>query len=357
MSPPPRPTAASSRLMLIDPREDPRWERLIARHSCPVFLCPAWLDLIARTYGFPVRAVVKGEGRRLTAGLPFVTIDGPSPRLACLPFSDYADPPVENAAALNELLAELIRLYPGHEVRLRVRESPAPSRRLGFELASADRWHGLDLGPGEETLWANAHPEFRRSVRRAQRAGLSVRRLRRPELRGFYELHLAVRKRRYRLLPQSFDFFREVYRRFHGGGRGFFLGAFTPEGRLVAAHCYLIWRDLLVYKFGASDYTRPDLPANHLLHWQAVRAALGLGLQRFDLGHSPADQPGLLRYKSHLGAREGTINYYVRRAPEEAPSAAGFRQDLAAMARLATGPEVPDAVTEAVGAALYRYFA
>lgn len=349
---------ARAEARLIDPISDPQWLELLLDRPSLLFQSPAWMKAIARTYGFPIRAVALYEKGRIQAGLPFALVeDELGPRVVALAFSDFCDPVGPRPAQVSTLLRFLVKLYPQRQIKLRFVSAKAPPPGLGFALKKTARWHGLALEGKEDELFAGLSPRFRRSVLKARKQDLSVRRLKKAELKDFYCLHLKVRKDRYRLLAQPYNFFENVWDAFVKPRQGFFLGAFTPEGRLAAAHCLLFWRETLVYKFGASDYTFTNKGANHLLHWEGARYGLKHGFTLFDLGLSDDDQPGLIEYKRGLGATEKTIAFYERPAPADPPEAQSFRAAIAELTRFATGPEVPDHVTAKLGEALYRYFA
>jgi len=358
MNPPNRGRRPAPTDVLLDPIQDPRWRALCQEQPSLLFHSPAWLRVLGETYGFSIQALALFEKTLPVAGMPFAVIeDALGPRLVSLAFSDYCDPIFQRRSQLRSLLTKLLQLFPDHPIRLRFLEAPAPASRLGFRQFKTARWHGLRL-PGSETeLWQSLHPQFRRAVALAKKQGVIVRPLRREELRKFFEMHLAVRKSRYRLLAQPFRFFENVWQAFVAAGQGIFLGAYTKEQRLIAAHCLLFWKDSLVYKFGASDYAFARARANHLLHWEGARIGRERGFRRFDLGLSDEDQLGLIRYKRHLGAEEKVIRFYERAGIESRPETAALRPLLAEITELATDPAVPDPIVEKFGNLLYRFFA
>jgi len=358
MTAPPRRRPPAPSYALLNPIQDPRWPALCRDSSSLLFHSPAWLRVLAETYGFPIQALVLLENKIPVAGIPFAVIeDALGPRLVSLAFSDYCDPIYQKRTQIAALLTRLLELFPDHQVRLRWLQAPAPAARLGFRAGKTAAWHGLELPGSEAELGQGLHPQFRRAVALARKQGLTVRPLERDELRKFFELHLKVRKHRYRLLAQPFRFFENIWQAFVENGQGLFLGAFTPEQQLLATHCLLFWKDSLVYKFGASDYAFAQARANHLLHWEGARLGIERGFRLFDLGLSDADQPGLIRYKRHLGAEEKTIRFYERGQGESRPEATALRSSLAELTALVTEPAVPDSLTEKFGNLLYRFFA
>ena len=64
------------------------------------------------------------------------------------------------------------------------------------------------------------------------------------------------------------------------------------------------------YKYGGSDATRHQLGAMPALFWHVIQATRIAGATTFDLGRSDLDQPGLIAFKNHLGARQSVLTYY-----------------------------------------------
>ena len=79
----------------IDPIVDPRWTRLTeASQYGSLFHSTPWLEVIQKTYGFPLSAtVVEHADGSLEGGLVHGLIsDARGRRLTSLPFCDFCDP-------------------------------------------------------------------------------------------------------------------------------------------------------------------------------------------------------------------------------------------------------------------------
>lgn len=338
---------------LIDPLSDPRWIRLITLQPSLVFHSPAWLKTVCDTYGFEIKALLLYGNDGPAAGLVFaVSEDSLGRRIAGLAFSDYCDPVCQSPTQAETLYAGLVERYPDDIVKLRLLDAPAPGQ--GFEAAGTARWHGLELSGDESDMWERLHSKVRYDIRMARKNNVLVRPLEHSELRGFYELQLAVRKHRYRLMAQPYAFFENVWKNFVDTGQGLFLGAFL-DNRLIGGYCLLFWKEVLTHKFGASDYAFKSARPNHLLTWEMIRLGLARGFSLIDLGLSDDDQSGLIRYKERLGSYEKTITNYLRAAGKAKDVDSAFSA-LSKITLLATDPAMPDAVTERFGEALYRFF-
>jgi CelD/BcsL family acetyltransferase involved in cellulose biosynthesis len=122
----------------------------------------------------------------------------------------------------------------------------------------------------------------------------------------------------------------------------------------IAAAVFLTWNETVIYKFGASDESSWSLRPNHLLLWDAIRAACEQGCRWFDFGRTDIGQEGLRNFKLSWGAVEEPLFYgTVGGTLESAPSAEG-------MATRVLGPVIrhgPLLLCRAVGETLYRYVA
>ena len=342
----------------IEPTDDVRWQALISAHPAGVFHSPPWFQVLADTYGFEVKAYVTTDAKGSPlAGLAFCQItDTLGSRLISLPFSDACDPLAVSQACWEAILA-----------RLRMHGLPIHLRCLGKHLVPADacftivkraRWHILPVDISPESLWSGLSGPTRRAIRKARQSGVEIRSLMdSKDLRGFYELHVALRKHKYRLLAQPPAFFESLAYRFGKVNGWFPLGAYL-KNRLIAATIYLRWGDTLYYKFNASDRDALKARPNNLLIWEGISLARSLGCRRMDLGPSDEDQPGLIRFKRHFGAEEKEL-LFIRYTPP------GWRDEceievrhlLGSLTKIFTAPGVSDDLSSRAGTLFYRYFA
>lgn len=342
----------------IDPVTDPRWLALVEARGGGLFHSPPWLRVLSDAYGFAVRAyLATGPAGEPRGGLAFCEIlDALGPRLASLPFSDSCDPLLDSPGTWRALFARLLT----HGVPLYLRclddRIAAADDRLG--TAKRARWHTLSLEATPEALWDRLAEPTQRAIRRAERAGVVVRPLEGHQgLRGFIQLHVALRKQKYRLLAQPAVFFEAIARRFGDGGGWLPLGAYLDD-RLIAATLYLRWGDTLYYKFNASAQDALQARPNSLLAWAGISLGRRLGCRVFDLGPSDDDQPGLIRFKRDLGAQEKELRFLRYTPPGwQGERGAEVGRLLGQLTRLLTAPDVPDEVTERAGTLLYRLFA
>jgi CelD/BcsL family acetyltransferase involved in cellulose biosynthesis len=340
----------------VDPVIDPLWRQLVTGRETTLFHSPEWLAVLANTYGFGLQArILLDDAERPIAGMPYVAVrDFMDPR-ACLPFSDFCDPLVSDADQWRALVDGL--LDEPQRIDLRCLHTDIPLGDERFTIVDRALWHAIDVRRDEDTIWTDLPGSARRALRRARSAGVDVTVAQdESDLRAFYELHVRVRKYKYGLLAQPYDFMKAIWDGFVCADRGALLLAKIDE-QVVAGVMFLEWQDVLYYKFNASDAAHLDARPNDLVLWEGMRHAQKRGLGRVDLGLTDGDQEGLIRYKRKYASEEKTVTL-LRHQPSGRPSerdqmARGMLSDLT---RLLTDASVPDTVSAQAGDVLYRYF-
>jgi len=341
----------------VDPRTDPLWRTLVEQTESSVFHSPSWIQVLTETYGWEASAyVVLDDEGKPRAGIPFCRIaDIMGERIVALPFSDYCDPLVPDDQCWNVLIDCL--LTERSPIVVRCLHNSIPLKDNRFALVKQAKWHGLDLRPDLDSLWAGMHDSTHRAIRKSQREGLVVRMAQSEhELRAFFDMHLKIRKYKLGLLAQPFRFFQNIWRHFVNTHHGFLLLALYQDN-IVAGDFFLEWKDSLYYKFNASLPGDLSHRPNDLLIWEGIQAGKNRGLKLLDFGLSDIDQEGLIRYKRKFGTQEKTISF-LRHEPNGGPTPVEkeIRELLAKLTNRFTDQLVPDPVTERAGEDLYRLF-
>jgi CelD/BcsL family acetyltransferase involved in cellulose biosynthesis len=344
----------------VNPLTDVRWQQVVDRYGGSLFHSPAWMRAVADTYDLDIQALVlTGHDGIPIAGIPFCHIhDYQGERTKVLPFSDYCDPLVTCPQEWQQLADGL--LANGQTLTIRCLHSDFPLDDQRFALTNQARWHGLELSQGPGEIWQSIDPATRRSIRRAENEGVVVRQAEsEEELRVFFDLHLRVRKYKYRLLAQPYRFFENIWQQFHStsGEQTMKLMLAVYQGQIIAGAMFLGWKNGIFYKFNASDSTYLTLRPNDLIIWEAIKYAHEHGFGYLDFGLSDWDQAGLIRFKRKFSTEEKVIRFLQSQPSVNHHEGISHVQDiLGGVTRLFTDPAVPDAVSEQAGALLYRYF-
>lgn len=349
----PRPVDATT-----DAVRDADWARLVSGRPTSVFHSPAWIRVLSDTYGFPIRArMLRDAAGQPYAGLVYAEVeDIREPRLVSLPFSDFCDPVIaddEEWHALTNGLFDDTRRFD-----LKCVHSIAPLHDPRLTTVGRARWHAVAVDRGEAEIWRGLHQSARRAIRKAGSAGVTVEYGKsEADLRDFFELHLRVRRSKYGLLAQPYEFFTNIWEQFLGQDRGVLILA-KMDDRPVAGCLFLEWQDTLYYKFNASDRDFLPLRPNDRVLWEGLKYARERKLNRMDFGLTDWDQEGLIQYKRKYATEERTITM-LRRASPDFPNGRdrSVQELLQQLTDLFVHETVPTEVAERGGAILYRNFA
>ena len=336
----------------IDPLNDPRWPKLLERHSCAsIFQSPGWLEALQRTYGYkPLALTIGTPGGEFTSGVVFCHVESwlTGRRLVSLPFSDYCDPLVAGEDE-QELLMDALKKYSERWKYVELRPRSAWSGPChGFVGAERYVLHRLDLRVGVESLLRGFHKNHvLRKIRRAEREGLVYEEGRSEALlQAFYKLLIKTR-RRHALPPQPVRWFRAIFDCLPGQAK---IRVALKDGTPVASVMTLSARNSMIYKYGASDAKVHRFGGMQLLLWKTIQDACERGCATLDLGRSRIDNIGEVAFKDHWGATRNPLVYW--RFPARGP--AGNLEQLCSRASHVFS-FLPDRLLVAAGTFLYPH--
>lgn len=339
----------------VDPRTDPRWAELATGSCGSLFTSPPWISAVCGSYGFTPRArLVLDDGGHPLAGVATVELsDLRGDRIVSLPFSDRADP-LGDPSSWAALVESVISPHAPWSLRCLDGEMSTVDPQL--RVAQAVAWHGTpldaDLGEIRDRLSGTA----RRNLGVASRSGVRIEpRVDPGAVRQFHQLHVRLRKNKYRMLAQPLEFFERIHDQFRRADSVVTMLA-EIDGEVVAGALFLQWNDVLYYKFGASSPEHLRARPNDAIYWEGIQWALAHGLREIDWGISDLDQPGLIGFKDKWATRQRRV-VTLRAGGERAATAPPVGGLLAELTELLTDPSVPDEISARAGDLLYRQFA
>lgn len=353
----------------INPQTDHRWQALIDSQPSSVFHTPAWIRVLAETYGFDIKAEILVDSDNTddpntipAGGLPYCHIaDIRGHRISSLPFCDYTDPLAHSFEHWEQLVEPLVEESMPYKIRPLHNLAPVEDSR--FEKTNQARWHGLDISPSLDELWRGIHGSVRTSIRKARKHNLIIRNATSEyDLGAFFQLHANVRKNKYRMVAQPYQFFRNIWENLIMTNNGQLIVA-EYNNEIVAATIFLHWRGILYYKFNASNPRMLWLNPNEPLLWAGIQYGKEIGCHQLDFGLSDWGQDGLIFFKKKFADMEKPISFMQTRLPASVTSAEDTGQHnevgalLPQLTELFTHESVPMKVTQDAGALLYRYFA
>lgn len=348
---------STSTIVAVDPVTDEAWLRLAGTQRASLFTSPPWIAAVCGTYGFTPRAVVAVDHRgEPTGGFTWVTIDDlRGTRSASLPFSDRADPLVDDDSGWRSLF-DAADLGVAHPYTLRCLDNSPARADQRLRITGEAMWHGTPLDGTPDELHRRINGSSRRAIAASERASVRVEvRADVDAVRSFHRLHVRLRKNKYRLLAQPLEFFERIWCEFAPTDRISTLLGFVGD-ELIAGAIFLEWNGTFYYKFGASSANHLGLRPNDAIYWTGIRCGIERGLGLVDWGLSDVDQPGLVAFKRKWASTERKILTLRAGTPAPLPEQVRFGGELSELTRLFTDETVPDAITMQAGALLYRYF-
>ena len=297
--------------MVINPCEQKDWnESLRSLPGYSFFHTSSWAEALHRSYDYKPFYFTIGEGETLSALLPCMDINSvlTGNRGVSLPFTDYCEPIVSDAAQFQELFTAAVAL--GKKQGWRYLELRGGERFFPNEGPSECHYgHTLDLADGPRKLFTGLRDSHRRNIKKAEKEKIAVAISTSPDaVKQFCRLN-AFTRRDHGLPPQPRRFFQCVYDHILSQNMGFIVQA-SLRGTAIAANVYFTFGDQLLYKYGASDRVFQHLRASNLVMWEAIKWGCDHGYRTLCFGRTEPGNEGLRQFKAGWGAREHLIKYY-----------------------------------------------
>jgi Acetyltransferase (GNAT) domain len=348
------------RIYQIDPTRDARWAELIERHpQASVFHTVAWLQALRHTYGYePVAWTTSPPTAELKNGLVFCRVKSwlTGRRLISLPFSDHCEPLCDLTEDLN-FIVRYLQTTLGHqhwkylEVRPVTWNLGQTRDMNGFLSAHTYLLHILDLCPDAGDLFRSLDKDsVQRRIHRAERASL-VEKIGRSDdlLKEFYDLFVVTR-RRHRLPPIPYTWFRNLIRY---QGEALEIRLAYQEKTPISAILTLRFKDAVYYKYGCADSQFNKFGGMPWLLWRAIAAAKSRGATKFDMGRTEEHNVGLVTFKNHWVPQPQRLVYWTFPGKSSLGSADGWK--LKAAKRLFSC--MPNRLLTLTGKLIYRHIA
>ena len=320
----------------VDPLADPRWDAFVRRHrGAGAYHLGAWAGILRRAYGYrPCYLALEAPDRTLVGALPVMCTRGlvTGRRMRSLPVVPPAGPLADSDGDMRMLLEAACR----HADRDRAKVWTLHSRQGGLERVAPELrpmpkhpTFVLALGDDPDELrrgWKKSASNLFRSVKKAEKAGVTVREATsEADLRAFYMLYARTMRRR-RVLPRPYAQLLSARRMLPEGVFRLFVA--EHEGRIVAGALWHSFGSAIDLLYNGSDEGALDVRPNHALYWDAIRWAGERGHTELDLGHARPGS-GLAEFKMQWGA-ESMAEYRYDYVPGEAATPAPAPGDGAA---------------------------
>jgi len=344
-------TAVASVAIAEAPLDGTGWAEYAAAHPAATFFHqPGWLEVVRRTFGYKHASIVARRGGRVVGFLPlFLVPTLPWGRsLISTPQAVYGGPIADDDEARSALVDHASRLADGRGASfLELRnETPIPG------LAGKDLYVTFrrPILPDADQNMAAIPRNQRRSIRVAQKHGLTARVGHVDLLDGFYHVYSeSVRNLGTPVFPRAL--FANMLERF--GEDAFILGIYKGD-LLLSAVLTFRWRDQILPYYGGATREGIQFATNDFMYWSLLLNGMERGLQVFDFGRSKVDS-GSYHFKRHWGFDPTPLAYQYhlprgKALPDLSPRNPKFSVAIKLWRKL------PLRLTQWVGPHLVRYF-
>ncbi|HKO22010.1 MAG TPA: FemAB family XrtA/PEP-CTERM system-associated protein [Candidatus Eisenbacteria bacterium] len=344
-------TAVASVAIAEAPLDGTGWAEYAAAHPAATFFHqPGWLEVVRRTFRYKHASIVARRGERVVGFLPlFLVPTLPWGRsLISTPQAVYGGPIADDDEARSALVDHASRLAEGRGASfLELRnEIPIPG------LAGKDLYVTFrrPILPDADQNMAAIPRNQRRSIRVAQKHGLTARVGHMDLLDGFYHVYSeSVRNLGTPVFPRAL--FANILERF--GDDAFILGI-DKGGQLLSAVLTFRWRDQILPYYGGATREGIQFATNDFMYWSLLLNGMERGLQVFDFGRSKVDS-GSYHFKRHWGFEPTPLAYQYhlprgKALPDLSPRNPKFSVAIKLWRKL------PLRLTQWVGPHLVRYF-
>ncbi len=320
-----------------------------------LFSSDDWVKVILKTYQSEIYVkYIERDGKVASYIIYSVVKNFLEWKICMLSYSDYCDGQVESLEDWKSFFLSLRAEFPQYRIALRNLRDALPRTMPEFKHLSRENFHLLDLRPDLRQIWHNTHDSFKSAVKQSEKNGVIVRRCEKKELKKFYDLHLSIRKRKYKIFPQPYRFFEVIWDEMIAKGNGALLGAYSPLGEFIGGNIYLVCGETFYYKFNTSSLSALKYRPNNLLFWEGIKYAKALKCQSLDLGSSGLEQTGLVLFKNHTGAEAMQIHHLGFEPPGYKFSQ---KRILKIMTKIFAHPLMPDAMVRWGSSIIYPYLA
>src|SRR3989338_4982249 len=186
-----------------------------------LFASADWLKVLDKTYRLKMFVkYIEREGKVASYIIYSVVKNFLEWKICLLSYCDYFDSHVETLADWRDFFESIRKDYPRYRIAIRNLRDELVRKSPDFKVLSKERFHLLDLHGSTEEVWKRTHDSFKSAVKQAQKAGVTVKRCGQEDLPKFYQLHLRLRKNKYRLFPQPYRFFENIWDQYMTQDRG-----------------------------------------------------------------------------------------------------------------------------------------
>jgi lipid II:glycine glycyltransferase (peptidoglycan interpeptide bridge formation enzyme) len=295
--------------VLSDSLEDGDWDEYLARHPLGHHEQTCGFARIRRAHRFDAFRIVARDRGAVVGGAQVLVRRTPAGRFALVSQGPVFDSD-EAARAIVSALDERARSAGIDWLRIvayRSQERIAAACRAHGFAPSGGAWFDeqtslVDLSLDEQRLLEGMHKKSRYNVKYAVRQGVVVEAGGEADVEAFHRLLSGTASSKaFPVLPAWY--FSYLWRLFGTRGKLHLLVA-RHQGKAVAARIDTIVGDVACANWSAVERVKPDVKANYLVEWEAIRRAKAMGCRWLDVGGVSLDpSESVSQFKRAFGGR------------------------------------------------------
>ena len=286
--------------------DDADWDAYLeSDESATLYHTTAWRDFIGSTFGHRPEYLIAERNGRTCGVLPMFRISFPvlGSKLISMPYDVAAGGPLtrdrDAAEALVTAAREVAERRRVDYLEFRCGKPNEALEDLGCQRSEPLQLSEIDELPDAETMWRTIRKTRRTYVRRAQRAGVSVRDASEvSDLEAFYEIYLKV-FRRFGTPPYGMQYIRNLWSQLHGKGLRVLVA--EADGRCLGGMILFVHGRTLVAKIGAVLPEVSRLKVTDAIYWRMILTAIESGCSKLSFGSSSKDADRSRRLQGGLG--------------------------------------------------------
>lgn len=299
--------------------EDAAWDAFVEAHPHgTVCQTTQWRDMIESSFSHirgRVLAIRDGESGPIKAGSMIYVVRSwlLGNRVVSVPFASRVDPLTSSPADLRAMVEFLERNREESNVRsvqLRLLKVIPEDLPRNVTVTQNLKRHYLLLDKPIDDLYKQLHPScIRRWIKRAQRAGVTVRTGRSVEDWDILFRIYGATRQRLRLPVMPRRFFLATAQRLKPEQWELFIA--EKDGKLLGAGLFLIFGGVQQLEWVGDTAEGRAVGANQLMYWEAIKNSIERGCHTFCFGRTDDDNEGLLDYKRRWGSIEEDIHLVI----------------------------------------------
>ncbi len=244
---------------------------------------PAWTRMVEEVFGYQGYYLIARDNGHICGVLPLTHVRSRlfGNRLVSQPFSDYGGPLGTNPAALDALYDRAVEI--ATQLRcdsMELRGTVPLPHDLHLRTDKVSMY--LPLAPDPQEVWRELRHKTRNRVRKAEKAGLTVR-AGGPELLDEFYGVWTIRMRELGTPCYPRKLFSAIMETFPGQGRIFLAVQDDTTVAVLFAYTFHGW---VQCSWGAALRGYDAAGPNYILNWKAIEGYCAEGMKWFDFGRS-----------------------------------------------------------------------